>query len=311
MSFQPPCAKPASGGSGVEGLQAFGEERLPVVGVDFVEGGEDIVGGVGIDGWLRAAEGGAAGAFAVEGAAEVVERFLAFGLLADERVGVEPDEFAFVVEVDAAAAVAPLVAGLVELRGHVGGVLKWSPGAAATDGEAGGDEGEVFAVIFRRPEAGAGGHHAAVVFGQAFVDPEQVVLHGLLVVGRKQVSGATMLAVPGVEVFVSEEAGEVSEDVVVDQCPFVSAVVGALMMFEAVVAGAVAEREEEVVTLVVPGAEESGVLGRDALVVFQTFCGQGEGGFAVGGDVEDVRRGCAGGEIELLKVAAGEDEVGR
>ena len=67
-------------------------------------------------------------------AAEVVEGFFAVGLLADECVGVEPDEFAFVVEVDAAAAVAPLAAGAVELRGHVGGVLKWSPGAASTGG---------------------------------------------------------------------------------------------------------------------------------------------------------------------------------
>ena len=33
------------------------------------------------------------------------------------------------------------------------------------------------------------------------------------------------------------------------------------MMLEAVVAGAVAEREEEVVTLVVPGAKEGGVFG--------------------------------------------------
>ena len=49
------------------------------------------------------------------------------------------------------------------------------------------------------------------------------------------------------------------------------------MMLEAVVAGAVAEREEEVVTLVVAGAEEGGILGGDALVSFQTFGTDGRG----------------------------------
>ena len=59
------------------------------------------------------------------------------------------------------------------------------------------------------------------------------------------------------------------------------------MMLEAVVAGAVAEREEEVVALVVPGAEEGGVLGGDALVTFQAVCAESESGFAVGGDVDE------------------------
>ena len=166
--------------------------------------------------------------------------------------------------------------------------LGGSPGAAAADGEAGGDEGEVVAIVFGLPEAGAGGHHVAVVFGEAFVDPEQVVLHGFLVVGREQVGGAAVFAVPGVEVFVREQARESFESVVVDQCPLVGAVVGALVMLEAVVAGAVAEREEEVVALVVAGAEEGGVLGGDKLVVFQSFVVQSEGGVAVGGDVDDV-----------------------
>ena len=185
--------------------------------------------------------------------------------------------------------------------------MQRSPSAASAGGEAGGDEGEVVAIVFGLPEAGAGGHHVAVVFGETFVDPEQVVLHRFLVVGREETGGAAMFAVPGMEVFVREQACEGFEGVVVDQCPLVGAVVGALMMLEAVVAGSVAEREEEVVTLVVAGAEEGGELGGNELVGFQPFVVESEGGFAVGGDVDDVRRLRAGGEVDLFEVAAGEE----
>ena len=91
----------------------------------------------------------------------------------------------------------------------------------------------------------------------------------------------------------------------------VAAVVGALVMFEAVVAGAVAEREEEVVALVVAGTEGGGELGGDALVGFRSFVAHCQGGFAVGGDVDDVLRRGAGRQVDLLEVAAGEERAGR
>src|SRR6185436_15080711 len=85
------------------------------------------------------------------------------------------------------------------------------------------------------------------------------------------------------------------------------AVVGTLMMLEAAVAGAVAEREEEVVALVMPGSEGGGELGGNALVTLEAFGVEGEGGFAIGGDVDDVRRSRAGSEVDLFVVTAGED----
>ena len=67
---------------------------------------------------------------AVEGVDEVVERLLAAGLLADERVGLEPDQLALGVVVDAAAPVRPLRPPEVEqLRRHRR-VHERPPGAA-------------------------------------------------------------------------------------------------------------------------------------------------------------------------------------
>ena len=72
---------------------------------------------------------------------------------------------------------------------------------------------------------------------------------------------------------------------------------------------AVAERDEKVVTLVVAGAKQHGVLGGDALIAFETIGAHRQGGFAVGGGVEDVRRVRAGGEVDLSEVAADEDRL--
>ena len=50
-----------------------------------------------------------AGAFAVKGAAKIVERFLASGLFTNKAICIQPNEFAFIVEVDSATPHAPVL----------------------------------------------------------------------------------------------------------------------------------------------------------------------------------------------------------
>src|SRR5205807_9146713 len=65
---------------------------------------------------------------AVERPAEIVQALLAARLFADERVGVEPKERAFIVEIDTAAAVRPIRARGIQVRRCRRGVLQWPPG---------------------------------------------------------------------------------------------------------------------------------------------------------------------------------------
>ena len=64
-------------------------------------------------------------------------------------------------------------------------------------------------VLFQMPERVA--EHVAEVLGEAFVDPEQVVLHGLLIVAGGEARGAAVLAVPGVRELVRQQQAIVDE----------------------------------------------------------------------------------------------------
>jgi hypothetical protein len=101
------------------------------------------------------------------------------------------------------------------------------------------------------PDAGARGEDVAEVVGEALVDPEEIALHGLLVVGRGEAGGAAIFAVPGVGELVGEEVAFFGEGAFVDEGFFGDAVVGGLVVLEAEVGYLVGERDEEVVGAVV------------------------------------------------------------
>ena len=131
----------------------------------------------------------------------------AFGLLADDDVDPEPVQRVFVVEIGAAAPGFPGAGREIKFGGGVGGVLQVAPFAAGNVIEGGGGEGEIVAILLGGEQAAARGEHEAEIVGEAFVDPEQIVLHGLLVVGRGEVGGAAEFSVPGVDVFVGQKSG--------------------------------------------------------------------------------------------------------
>ncbi len=230
------------------------------------------------------------------------------GLLADGLVDLEPEEVAFAVVVDVATPVIEGAAGVVEdLRGG-GGVLEIAPGAAgASVVEVGGDGGEAVAEDLGAPDAGAGGEDVAEVVGEALIDPEEVALHGLLVVGRGEAGGAAILAVPGVGELVGEEVAFFGEGAFVDEGLLGDAVVGGLVVLEAEVGYLVGERDEEVVGVVVARLVEGSGLADELGELVDVLLGESDVLGTVAGEVEVVLGGDVGGEVDLAEPAAGED----
>jgi hypothetical protein len=118
---------------GVDEVDAVVEEGGPVVGTT----------------WLRSAmssavvgddERAGVAALAEEDVEEVGEGLLVVGELADERVGVEPEQFAFLVVVLAALPVGPGGAAAAQDAGGDGGVFGGTPLAAGLVVELGGGE---------------------------------------------------------------------------------------------------------------------------------------------------------------------------
>ena len=151
--------------------------------------------------------------------------------------------------------------------------------------EHGGGEGEVVAVLIGGKQAAARGEHEAEIVGQAFVDPEQIVLHGLLVVGRGEVGGAAEFSVPGVDILVRQQAGRKFAGSIVDQGALIDAAVVGFVMLETEVRNVIAEGVEEVIVAVVMRAEKFLRLLDQILVVIPDFLRGIERGGAVGGDV--------------------------
>ena len=60
----------------------------------------------------------------------------------------------------------------------------------------------------RRTKAGTRGKDVAVVLRKAFVDPDQVVLHGCVVVGCGLADGAAVFAAPGMDVLVGQQGAQ-------------------------------------------------------------------------------------------------------
>ena len=109
------------------------------------------------------------------------------------------------------------------------------------------------------------------------------------------------------KILVRQQTREVGEDIVIDEGALGCAVVGALMMLEAIEAQPFAQREQEVIALVMPSAEEGREFCRQALVGLQALGGYCQGGIAVGGDIDHVLWRRARREVKLLEVFGSDD----
>src|SRR6185503_788464 len=97
--------------------EALRPETTPIIGDNLVKGIHDVIEGIGLH------HGRGTGS-AVEEVAEIVDRLLALGLLANDGVGPQPVEFTFLIEIRASAPRLPLMRSEVEFGSKVRGVLQ-------------------------------------------------------------------------------------------------------------------------------------------------------------------------------------------
>ena len=153
------------------------QKTRPIVGREFVERGDDIVKRVSLQRRLAARP-------AIKRTAEVVHRFLVVRQPPHRGVDVEPQQLALFVEIDSAPPILPIRIRIVENGSGVGRILQGrhsrpglAPISVAMRAKSSRDS-----CIFHEPAARR--QHLAKVFRKAFVDPQQIVLHGLVIIGR-------------------------------------------------------------------------------------------------------------------------------
>ena len=98
---------------------------------------------------------------------------VSLGLLADDGVGVEPEQRPLEVEVLAAPQLVPVRAAGAEQMGGHRGVLERAPFPAGPEHQPADRGGERLAIVLRAHQAAADHEQLAQVFGQPLVDPEQ------------------------------------------------------------------------------------------------------------------------------------------
>ena len=222
--------------------------------------------------------------------AEIVHGFGAVGLVANDGIDPEPVEYVFVVVVDGAAPGLPLARRALHGGNAVGGVLQVAPGAAGRVIEPGGDIGHIVAELLGRAQAAARAENIAEIGSEAFIDPKEIILHGLLVVGSGEVGGTAVFAVPRMYVLVGKQAGGEEALLGIDESALAAAAVVGFVMLEAKVRDVIAEAVEEMVVAEMLRAEELLGLVGEALVVIEEF-GRGiERGGAVGGKIDFLGR---------------------
>ena len=171
------------------GIQTRQQKVAPVEGRDVVQRRHDIVEPVGLDGGRRAGR-------AVKPLAEIVERTHAAAQFANLRVRVEPDQPAFIIKVDTAAQRIPFSGRAVKNLGRDRGVDQRTPQTPGLVIEICGDLSKVPAILLRRPQTAASRKQIAEILRQPFINPEQLTLHRLLVIRRRQSCGPAELAIP-------------------------------------------------------------------------------------------------------------------
>src|SRR5260370_40243550 len=110
--------------------------------------------------------------------------------------------FVMVIEIHATTPRTPGSRREIKLRRGIGCVLKIAPGPAWHVVQLSRGNGQIVPRLVGGQQTAAGGQHLAQVLRKTFVDPEQIVLHRLLVVRCGEVRRTSVLSVPGMDVLV-------------------------------------------------------------------------------------------------------------
>ncbi|MNJ45343.1 hypothetical protein D3C77_404320 [compost metagenome] len=203
---------------------------------------------------------------AEEALGEVVQRLLPARRLADQGVGVQPDQQGLAVVVARTAHPRRIrVRGAVAEQVVVVCVLQRAPGAARLVVVEGRDLGEAGQDVGLGRQARTRRQHVAPVFRLAFIDPQQGVLGRDVVVGGQFVGGALALAVPGVDELVRQQADRAQALAPVGEEVGRDRVLGRAVMLQADAAQLGCGGHQEVVAVVRAGAEQPIGLGDQVL----------------------------------------------
>src|SRR5262249_11171719 len=123
-----------------------------------------------------------------------------------------------------------------------GCVLQIAPRAPGEMVEIGGDTSEILAKLVGGPKPAASSQDGAEIFGQSFVDPQQISLHRNLVVGGGESGGAAGLAIPRVNIFVGKKRRIQLAVGFIDETAFAHAAVVGFVVLESEVGDVVAQR---------------------------------------------------------------------
>ncbi len=180
---------PAERGGLAGRFEAGAQEGGPVMAIDAVERGDDILEPIGDHAPV-------AGADAEEGAGEIVDALPSAGASADDLVDLEPDQRAFGIVV-LVAGQRGIGLGLAPGEDRVlRRVLDRAPPAARLFAEPARPVGELAQDHVLRLQARPCRVDQAPELGLAFIDPQEVALHRLAVVGRPESGRPAELAVP-------------------------------------------------------------------------------------------------------------------
>src|SRR5882762_11544599 len=192
----------------------------------------------------------------METPAEVIQRALAVALLANRAVNFQPDQFALRIVVEAAPPTLPVGAQHAQSLDGDRGVFERTPRASSTMIEHGRGSSQGLSILLRRPKPRAGCEHVAQILGEAFVNPQEVANHRLLVVARHQASGPAILAVPRVHELVGKKRCIEQMLVGIEQRALAGTIVAGFMVLQAMMAHLIAQGIEEVILAVMMGTKK-------------------------------------------------------
>jgi len=132
----------------------------------------------------------------VEEPAKIIKRFFAFAVLSNDHVHPKPVQIVFVIEVHTTPPGTPGSRREIQLRRGVGCVLKIAPGPSWHVVQLSRGNGQIIPRLVGASANAAGGQHPRQVLRKTFVDPEQIVLHRLLVVRCGELRRTSVLSVP-------------------------------------------------------------------------------------------------------------------
>ena len=105
--------------------------------------------------------------------------------------------------------------------------------------------GQVLTKLVGRTQAGARREQVAQIIGQPFINPKQIAMHWLLVVGRNQTRRTLVLAIPRVNKLMRKKIRFKIVHVTVTEHLFIRPVVAGFVMLQAVVRRLVAQRKQK------------------------------------------------------------------